>query len=144
LAYPREADRETLTRQLTVGLIVPGGLKNEGSVHHWHLDRFHPAMRAPLLVVVFNSNRKLNSCAEFKPMSCVRICFLALAVLISTGMLSAFAQLPSSTPRSPAEIAAASRRLAEKNESCRQQARDQKLTFLKRRRFVRGCRKGKP
>jgi len=39
-------------------------------------------------------------------------------------------------------IAAASRLLAGKYESWRQQARAQKLTFLKRRRFIRGCVKG--
>jgi hypothetical protein len=74
----------------------------------------------------------------------VRIVSAALAVLISTGMFSVFAQAPASKPKTPGEIAAASRRLAEKNESCRQQAREQKLTFLKRRRFVRGCVRGGP
>jgi len=44
-----------------------------------------------------------------------------------------------SKPRSPGEIAQASRVLAEKNEGCRRQAREQKLTFLKRRQFIRSC-----
>lgn len=73
----------------------------------------------------------------------IRVCSAALAVL-STDIVSVLAQSPSSKPKSPGEIAAASRRLAETNESCRQQAREQKLTLLKRRRFVRGYVKGSP
>jgi hypothetical protein len=74
----------------------------------------------------------------------VRVCFAAFAVLISTGTFSVLAQATSSKPRSPGEIAAASRLIAEKTESCRRQAREQKLTFMKRRRFVRGCVRGNP
>jgi hypothetical protein len=49
-------------------------------------------------------------------------------------------QIPaSSKPRSPGEIARASRVLAEKNENCRRQAREQKLTLLKRRQFIGNC-----
>ena len=46
---------------------------------------------------------------------------------------------PSSEPKSPAEIAKASRIMAEKNESCRLQAKERKLKGLKRRRFIRDC-----
>jgi hypothetical protein len=74
----------------------------------------------------------------------IQVCSAAFAVLISTGMFSVLAQSPPSKPRSPGEMAAASRRLAEKYESCRQQAREQKLTFFKRRHFIRGCVKGSP
>ncbi len=56
----------------------------------------------------------------------VRVCFAAFAVLISTGTFSVLAQATSSKPRSPGEIAAASRLIAEKTESCRRQAREQK------------------
>jgi hypothetical protein len=70
------------------------------------------------------------------------ICAVAFAALVSTGVLSALAQSSSPKPKSPGEIAAASRLLAGTYESCRQQARAQKLTFLKRRRFIRGCVKG--
>ena len=34
--------------------------------------------------------------------------------------------------------------LVQKEETCRRQARQQKLTFLKRRRFIRDCIKKKP
>jgi hypothetical protein len=42
-------------------------------------------------------------------------------------------------PRSPGEIAARSRLLAQKNEDCKRQAREQHLGFFKRRQFIRGC-----
>jgi len=66
----------------------------------------------------------------------------ALAALISIDSLTALAQSPSAKLKSPGQIAAASRLLAEKNESCRQQAREQGLRLLKRRRFIRDCVKG--
>ena len=47
---------------------------------------------------------------------------------------------PSPKPKSPAEIAAAEV-LAERNERCRRQAKEQKVTFLKRHRFFRNCTK---
>jgi hypothetical protein len=52
---------------------------------------------------------------------------------------SAFAQSPSPKAKSPGEIAAASRLLAQKEENCRLEAKEKKLTFLKRRRFVHEC-----
>jgi hypothetical protein len=81
---------------------------------------------------------------ELRPVLRARIYSAAFAALISAGTLSALAQSPAAKPKSPGEIAAASRLLAEKTESCRRQAREQKLTFLKRRRFIRGCVKGSP
>lgn len=65
-----------------------------------------------------------------------------LAALVAAGTSSVAAQ--SSSPKSPGEIAAASRLLAEKQEDCRRQAKEQKLTFLKRRSFIRKCKKSKP
>jgi hypothetical protein len=79
-----------------------------------------------------------------EPMLSVRICCTAIALLISTGTLSAPAQTAAAKPKSPGEIAAASRLLAEKRENCRRQAREQKLSWLKRGRFIRGCVKAGP
>ena len=67
------------------------------------------------------------------------IAFSAVAV-ISVGLSAANA---AASTRSPGEIAAASRLLAEKQESCRLDAKRQKLTLFKRRSFVRKCIKGK-
>jgi hypothetical protein len=47
---------------------------------------------------------------------------------------------PSPKPKPPAEIAAA-KVLAERNERCRLQAKEQKATLLKRHRFFRNCTK---
>jgi len=69
----------------------------------------------------------------------IPICSAAVAALISIGTSAALAQLPSAKLKSPGQIAAASRLLAEKYESCRQQAKEQGLRFLKRRRFIRDC-----
>lgn len=67
-----------------------------------------------------------------------------VVTLVSVGTSSVFAQPLSPAPNSSGEIAAASRLLAEKQESCRIQAKQQKLTFLKRRAFVRECMKKAP
>jgi hypothetical protein len=74
----------------------------------------------------------------------IAIASAAFATVISYGALSALAQSPSAKPKYPAEIAAASMRLIAKEESCRRQVRQQTLTFLQRRRFVRECLKNKP
>lgn len=50
---------------------------------------------------------------------------------------------PSHKTKSPGELAVTSQMLAEKNEDCRVKAKIRKLTFLKRRRFVRDCVNGK-
>ena len=67
-------------------------------------------------------------------------------LLIVTGLVASptivLAQQPSSPspkPTSPAEIAKASRILTQKSENCRLQAKEKKLTRLKRRRFIRDC-----
>jgi hypothetical protein len=67
-------------------------------------------------------------------------CSATFVALLSIGLLPALAQSAPPKPKSPGEIAAASRLLAEKNESCRLQAKQQGLRFLKRRRFIRDCR----
>jgi hypothetical protein len=64
-----------------------------------------------------------------------------IVTFISFGTFSAFAQSPSPTPKFPGEIATASRLLAEKQENCRLQAKQQKLSLLKRRSFMRECKK---
>jgi hypothetical protein len=74
----------------------------------------------------------------------LRIMILSAAVVISVGVSTAHAESQSSaTRKSPGEIAAASRLLAEKQESCRLDAKRQKLTLFKRRSFVRNCIKNK-
>jgi hypothetical protein len=67
------------------------------------------------------------------------ICAL-LSIAMALGVGAAAAQAPSK-PKTPAEIAAASRLMAEKNADCLAQAKEQKLGFLKRRAFLRACRK---
>jgi len=47
-------------------------------------------------------------------------------------------------PKYPGEIAAASNRIAEKNEDCRRQAREQHLHLVKRYRFIRDCKRQRP
>jgi hypothetical protein len=72
----------------------------------------------------------------------LRIIFLS--VVVSFGVSAATAEpLSPASKKSPGEIAAASRLLAEKQESCRLEAKRQKLTLFKRRSFVRKCMKNK-
>jgi len=68
--------------------------------------------------------------------------FLLMGAAVTAWSCTALAQqfVPSgATHRSPAEIQAKSRLVAEKNESCRLQAKQRKLHLLKRRRFMRNC-----
>jgi hypothetical protein len=58
---------------------------------------------------------------------------------ISLGASATNAQ--SVKPKSPGEIAAASERIAERNEDCRRQAREQHLHLVKRYRFIRDCKR---
>ena len=87
----------------------------------------------------------------------LRIIVLSAVAAISVGLTAANAESPSpasaSSPgeisaasrrgRSPGEIAAASRLIAEKQEGCRLEAKRQRLTFFKRRGFMRRCMKSK-
>ena len=75
----------------------------------------------------------------------LRIIVLSAVAVISVGVSTANAESRSlASKKSPGEIAVASRLLAEKQESCRVEAKRQKLTFLKRRSFVRSCMKATP
>jgi hypothetical protein len=73
----------------------------------------------------------------------IAIASVLIAALIPLGAFSAFAQSASAKPKYPAEIVAVSKRPAEKQENCRRQTKQQKLTFLQTRRFVRECVKKK-
>lgn len=63
---------------------------------------------------------------------------LACACLLTTLAIHA-AAAQAAKPKSPAEIAKASEQLAEKRETCRLQALEQKLSFTKRRKYIRDC-----
>ena len=74
----------------------------------------------------------------------LRIIVLSAVAVISVGLSAANAEsLPRASAKSPGEIAAASRLMAEKQEGCRLEAKRQKLTFFKRRGFIRRCMKSK-
>ena len=60
-------------------------------------------------------------------------------LLLSLATIPALSQSAPSKPKSPGEIAAVDRVAAEKRASCEREARAQKLSYLKRRNFVRGC-----
>ena len=72
-----------------------------------------------------------------------RALFLCVAIgasaVISLGASAGHAQ--SVKPKSPGEIAAASDRIAQRNEDCRRQAREQHLHLVKRYRFMRDCKR---
>src|SRR5262249_46900128 len=72
-----------------------------------------------------------------------RSLFLRVAIgsfaAISFGLSIAHAQ--SEKPKSPGDIAAASNRIAQRNEDCRRQAREQHLHLVKRYRFMRDCKR---
>jgi hypothetical protein len=80
-----------------------------------------------------------SSFVEPEFMRHVPIAFMLPVTLISLGIRVALAQPPSPKPKSPGEIAAVSKLLAEKKEICRRQARKQKLHLFKRHRFIRDC-----
>ena len=61
------------------------------------------------------------------------------AVLLSFVTFSAFAQYPAPKPTSPGEMAAVDKDKAEKRAACQSEARAQKLSYLKRRQYVRNC-----
>ena len=62
------------------------------------------------------------------------------ALIITLGVSAAFSQ-PAAKPKSPGEIAAASRDLADRSAKCRTEAKAKKLHFRKRRAFLRSCMK---
>jgi len=63
----------------------------------------------------------------------------ACAILLSFVTVSAFAQYPAPKPTSPGEMAAIDKDKAEKRAACQHEAREQKLSYLKRRQYVRNC-----
>ena len=63
------------------------------------------------------------------------------AAVVALGIVSAAAQAPAPKPKSPGEIAAASKVLAEQSAKCRGEAKAKKLHFGKRRAFLRECMK---
>jgi len=70
----------------------------------------------------------------------------ALCLRIGIGTFAAFslatvAYAQSTTPKHPKEIAAESNRIAQRNEDCRRQAREQHLHLVKRYRFMRDCKR---
>jgi hypothetical protein len=77
---------------------------------------------------------------EFKLVSRVLVFSAAFAALTSIGASAALAQSPSAKLKSPGQIAAVSKLIAERNEICRQQAKAQGLHLLKRHRFMRECK----
>src|SRR5262245_27254517 len=89
----------------------------------------------------------IHPCQPLSPSSEVMMkCWRNLLIVAGLIAYPIFAQAQQSAPlsqkpKSAGEIAKASRMLAEKNESCRRQAREEKLTGLKRYRFIRACRK---
>jgi hypothetical protein len=87
-----------------------------------------------------SASAKMN---EYKGKVMMRTWFLRVAIgtfaAISLGASAAHAQ--SAKPTSPGEIAAASDRIAQRNEDCRRQAREQHLHLVKRYRFIRDCKR---
>jgi hypothetical protein len=77
-------------------------------------------------------------------MSRLAIAPATIVALIAFGISPALAQTASPKPKYPLEIAAASKRLAQKQEDCRLEAKRQKLGYLKRRSFIRACVKKAP
>jgi hypothetical protein len=70
----------------------------------------------------------------------MRALFLCIAIgTFALGASAADAQ--SVRPKYPGEIATASQRIAQRNEDCRRQAREQHLHLLKRYRFIRDCKR---
>ena len=65
---------------------------------------------------------------------------VGIGTFAATSLAAAtYAQPPA--PKYPKEIAAASSRIAERNEDCRRQAREQHLHLIKRYRFMRDCKR---
>jgi len=62
-----------------------------------------------------------------------------VASVVLLGATTAGAQSPPRKTKSPAEVEQAINDYNSKIENCRRQAREQKLHFMKRRRFIRDC-----
>ena len=70
--------------------------------------------------------------------SLLHIAIGTFAMALLSGSI-AYAQ--SVKPRSPGEIAAASNHIAQRNEDCRRQAREQHLHLIRRYLFMRDCKR---
>jgi hypothetical protein len=69
--------------------------------------------------------------------------FFACALLTVGTVAQAQTQTPSK-PKSPGEIAAASREMAQKQAECSRQANEKKLHLRDRRKFIKACVKAAP
>jgi hypothetical protein len=79
------------------------------------------------------------SFVEPRLMRSVPIASAIFAGVILLGASAAWAQSPPRKTKSPAEVEQAVNDYNSKIENCRRQAREQKLHFMKRRRFIRDC-----
>ena len=70
----------------------------------------------------------------------ILISLAAVSAFIAIGTFTALAQSAPVKQKFPATIAVASTVITQKNESCRLEAKQRGLHFLKRRRFMRECR----
>ena len=61
------------------------------------------------------------------------------AICLAVVSVPSMAQTPPPKPKSPGQIAAADRLKAEITADCRREAKAQKLSFLKRRSYIRNC-----
>jgi len=73
----------------------------------------------------------------------MRVLFLRVAIgtCAAISLSASAANAQSVKPKSPGEIAAASDRIAQRNEDCRRQAREQHLHLVKGHRFMRDCKR---
>jgi hypothetical protein len=70
----------------------------------------------------------------------MRASFIYIVIgCFALGVFAAHGQ--SVKPKSPGEITKASTEIAERNENCRRQAREQHLHLLSRHRFLRDCKR---
>jgi hypothetical protein len=81
----------------------------------------------------------MRSFVEPRLMRSVPIASAIFASVILLGTSTACAQSPPRKTKSPAEVEQAVNDYNAKIENCRRQAREQKLHFMKRRRFIRDC-----
>jgi len=70
-----------------------------------------------------------------------RNCFvrLTVAAAVLAWQVPANAEIAPQKPHTMGEIAKASQELAQQNETCREQAREQHLHFIKRKLFMHDC-----
>lgn len=64
---------------------------------------------------------------------------VTLAILTTFAAMPALSQTAPLKPNGPGEIAAADKVAMEKRANCEREARANKLSYLKRRQFVKGC-----